>query len=64
MMDSLSVRAVLKVMEPPMALRVLVEDEDEDELDTGEERKGTVDKSGLGAKVGGKKKGGGEGENF
>lgn len=31
MMDSLSVRAVLKVMEPPMALRVLVEDEDEDE---------------------------------
>lgn len=38
MMDSLSVRAVLKVMEPPMALRVLVEDEDEDEGDTGEER--------------------------
>lgn len=38
MMDSLSVRAVLKVMEPPMALRVLVEDEDEG--DTGEARKG------------------------
>lgn len=37
-MDSLSVRAVLKVMEPPMALRVLVEGEDEG--DEGEERQG------------------------
>lgn len=35
MMDSLSVRAVLKVMEPPMALRVLVDGED-----AGEERQG------------------------
>lgn len=54
MMDSLSVRAVLKVMEPPMALRVLMREK----MRTGRLKKGdiarvTVEKVGRTANVGG-----------
>lgn len=56
MMDSLSVRAVLKVMEPPMALRVL----GRMRMKKGnkeDSRRVTADKSGLTTNVGRKKRG-------